>query len=81
MKERNMGKLQITPLKFEGVQILHPNVLKFEFYFLKFGVFRFSPWYFRTWILLSKVWKYLDFTSLNSETLGSKIQTLPNFKE
>ena len=32
-----MGKLQITPLKFRGDWILHPEVSKFGFYRLKFG--------------------------------------------
>ena len=30
------GKLQITPLKFECVWILHPEVSEFGFYTLKF---------------------------------------------
>ena len=81
MKERKNGKLQITPLKFEGVQILYPNVLEFAFYFLKFGMFRFSPLRFRTWILPSKFWKCLDFTSPNSKNLESKIQNFPNFRK
>ena len=35
------GKLQITSLEFGSVQILYPEILEFEFYLLKFGVFRF----------------------------------------
>ena len=35
------GKLHITPLKFRGDWILHPEVLEFRFYPLKFGVFGF----------------------------------------
>ena len=31
------GKLQITPLKFGGDWILHPEVSKFGFYPLMFG--------------------------------------------
>ena len=34
-------KLQITPLKFGDDWILHPKVLEFGFYPLKFGVFGF----------------------------------------
>ena len=37
----NMGKLQITPLKFGVVWILHPDISKFRFYSLKFGMFRY----------------------------------------
>ena len=36
MEKKKQGKLQITPLKFEGVWILHPEISKFGFYFLKF---------------------------------------------
>ena len=35
------GKLQIALLKFGSVWILHPEVLIFGFYLLKFGVIRF----------------------------------------
>ena len=31
------GKLQIAPLKFGGNWILHPKVLEFGFYPLRFG--------------------------------------------
>ena len=34
--EKKKGKLQITPLKFEGVWILYPEISKFRFYLLKF---------------------------------------------
>ena len=34
---KNKGKLQITPLKFEGVWILCFKVPKFGIYHLKFG--------------------------------------------
>ena len=47
-----MGKLQITPLKFRGDWILHPEVSKFGFYRLKFG---------DAWIFHPNVLK-LDFT-------------------
>ena len=67
-----MGKLQITPLKFRGDWILHPDISKFGFYLLKFGniwilhldisKFEFYPLYFRSvWILLPKILKRLDF--------------------
>ena len=36
-----LGKLHITPLKFGGVWILYPKVLKFGFYPQKFGMFGF----------------------------------------
>ena len=64
-----LGKLQITPLKFGGVQIynmksknvwiLHPDISEFGFYPLKFGS--------------------LNFTSPNSKTLGCKLQKPSNF--
>ena len=41
MWEKKKGKLQITPLKFGGDWILHPEVLEFGFYPLKFRVFGF----------------------------------------
>ena len=34
---KKQGKLQITPLKFEGVWILHLKVSEFRFFSLKFG--------------------------------------------
>jgi len=40
-KEKKISKIQITPLKFGGDWILHPEVSEFEFYPLKFGVFGF----------------------------------------
>ena len=39
--KNNKGKLQITPLKFGGIWILHPEVSEYEFYPLKFRMFRF----------------------------------------
>ena len=39
--KNNKGKLQITPLKFGAVWILHPETSEYGFYPLKFGVFRF----------------------------------------
>ena len=33
-----LDKLQITPLKFESIRILHPKISNFRFYPLKFGV-------------------------------------------
>ena len=45
-----MGKLQIAPLKFAW--ILHPEISKFEFYLLNFGVFGFY----------TMIFQNLDFT-------------------
>ena len=74
-------KLQITHLKFRDIWILYPELSEFGFYLLKFGVFGFYTQRCKIWILLPKVWKYLDFTLINSETLGYKIQILLNFWE
>ena len=38
-KDKLKGKLQIVPLKFEGVWILHFEISNFRFYSLKFEVF------------------------------------------
>ena len=59
-KKLIFGKLQITPLKFGNVWILHLEVLKFGFYPFTFGVFRF-------YIL---TFQNLDFTPYILEVFG-----------
>ena len=49
---KKKGRLQIKPLKFEGIWILQPEVSTFGFYLLKFG---------SIWILHFDV-SNLDFT-------------------
>ena len=53
-KEKEKGKLQVTPLKFRSIWILHLEVLEFGFYLIKFrGV----------WILHFNISKF-EFYSL-----------------
>ena len=47
-------KLQIIPLKFKVVWILHVEILEFEFYPWSLDVNRFYIWHFIIWILHSK---------------------------
>ena len=69
-------KLQITPLKFGSVWILHHKILNFGFYFLKFE---------DVWILHIYISEYgfypLKFIPPNFETLRYKIQISLNFRE
>jgi len=47
-----LGKLTITPLKFEDDLILYHEVLEFEFYPLEvWKCLDFTSWYFKIWIL------------------------------
>ena len=83
-------KLQITPLSFGDVWILHPEVSEFGVYLLKFRVFGFctnvsefgfcSLKFESVWILHPQILKLLSVKSNHSQTLGSKIQTPLKFK-
>ena len=60
-KKKIKGKLQISPLKFEHIWILHSKVLEFGFHPLNFrGV----------WILHSKVYEFGGVKSKHFQTLG-----------
>ena len=76
--------MQIIPLKFGSVWILHPKISEFEFYPPEvLGIWILHPsvsefgFYFQKF---RSVWT-LDLTPLNSEISECKFQTLPNFKK
>ena len=65
--------MQITPLKFGGIWILHLKVLEFGFYLL----FRFYfPKFVSAWILHTKFSEFGELKSKYSQTLEGKIQIL-----
>ena len=79
--------MQIIPVKFRGVWILHSEILEFEFYPLKFGdvwilhldvsKVEFYALNFRgVWILYPKVSEFEGVKSKYFQTLGGKIQIL-----
>ena len=69
--------MQITPLKFESVWILHPKVSEFGFYIPKFGgVWILNSQIEGVWILNSQIVKLQNVKSKHLQTLRGKIKFL-----